>query len=574
MRKVLVMSVSLALFAAACGGGDDDSASTSTVPDTEAPTAASTTEGGGGGGDSGDSGDGGSAATTAPAADSISDVPLVIARDMDLSTLDPARSFCDTCQMFLSAVYQTLIGLDPADNATFLPRLATSWEGNADNTQFTFKLDPNAVFSDGSPVEAADVAWSWLRLRNIDASASFLLASIDTIDTPDAGTVVVNLKFPDSAFLAKANAPYTVIINSDVAIENGANADEDAEVTDTSEPWFLTNSAGSGPFVLESYAEGDELILARNENYWGEGPFFEEVDVRQVQDAVTQRQLLESGDVDIAMQIDPDTASGISSSDVLIDYVESFNFVYIGMAEGATADQPLTAEIREAIGLAIDYEGMIDVTVGGKGAVQASPIPNGFSGTEGLTLPQRDLEGARALLEAAGVADGFSIRAAYPTFNVYGVDFNTMMQKLQIDLAEVNINLDLVPLEVSVWVDEWFSEDGIPLTAVYYAPDHTDSIQYIEYFGQVPDSRWGANANPGGDPLIDPEQVRLQGEALAATGAEKEALYRQLAEAMIADRVVIPLVNPNLVLARRADIDGVHYSACCNLELGRVSRTG
>ena len=199
MHRLLAIAISLLLFAAACGNSDGDSAA------------------------DGDSTDQASA---------ISDTPLVIARDMDLSTLDPARSFCDTCQLYLTAVYQTLIGLDPADNTTFVPRLATGWEGNAENTQFTFKLDPNATFSDGSPVEAADVAWSWLRLRNIDASASFLLASIDTIDTPDAQTVVVNLKFPDSAFLAKANAPYTVILNSEVAIENGANADEGAEVTD------------------------------------------------------------------------------------------------------------------------------------------------------------------------------------------------------------------------------------------------------------------------------------------------------------------------------------------------------
>ena len=571
MRRLLAIAISLLLFAAACGGSDDTANDGGGGDDTTTAVDAGTDDGDSADGDSADDDAGEDAAA---AGSGISDKPLVIARDMDLSTLDPARSFCDTCQLYLTAVYQTLIGLDPTDNVTFVPRLATSWEGNAENTQFTFTLDPDATFSDGSPVEAADVAWSWLRLRNIDASASFLLASIDTIDTPDAQTVVVNLKFPDSAFLAKANAPYTVILNSEVAIENGATADDDAEVSDTSEEWFLTNSVGSGPFVLASYTEGDELKLARNENYWSEGPFFEEVTVRQVQDAVTQRQLLEAGDVDISMQIDPDTASGISSSDVVVDFVESFNFVYIAMAEGATSDVPLTADIREAIKLAIDYEGMIDVTVGGKGSVQASPIPNGFSGTADLPLPTQDLDRARELLDAAGVGDGFSIRAAYPTFNVYGVDFTTMMQKVQIDLAAVNINLDLVPLEVSVWVDEWFSEDGIPLTAVYYAPDHTDSIQYIEYFGQVPGSRWAEQANPGGDPVIDDVQVQLQSDALAATGAEKEALYKQLAELMIEQTIVLPMVNPNLVLARRADIAGVHYSACCNLELGRVSRTG
>lgn len=566
-RKLLVVVFMFMLVAASCGDTEGE-VSPETDPNTDADTA---TTSGDDGGDTDDAG--GNPDNTDPGDAAISDTPLIIARDMDLSTLDPSRSFCDTCQLYLTAVYETLIGLDPADNESFVPRLATSWEGNPENTQFTFTLDPAAVFSDGSPVEATDVAWSWLRLRDIDASASFLLASIDTIDTPDPQTVVVNLKFPDSAFLAKANAPYTVVINSEVAIENGANADEDAEVTDEAEPWFLENSAGSGPFVLESFDEGDELRLVRNKNYYREGPFFEEAVVRQVQDAVTQRQLLENGDVDIAMQIDPDTAGGISNPDVQIDFVESFNFVYIALAEGATTEVPLTADIREAIKLAIDYESMIDVTVGGKGSVQASPIPNGFLGTDGLTLPERDLERSRELLEGAGVGDGFAIRAAYPTFNVYGVDFNTMMQKVQIDLAEVNIELELVPLEVSVWVDEWFSDDGIPLTAVYYAPDHTDSIQYIEYFGQVPDARWSAQANPGGDPVIDDEQIRLQSEALAATGSEKEGLYQQLAELMIEQKIVLPMVNPNLVLARRADIAGAHYSACCNLELGRISRS-
>ena len=211
-KKLIALFFVFALVAASCGGSDDETSD----PETDTETSAAET--GDGDTDSDEEAGGNPEDTEPEEGAAISDTPLVIARDMDLSTLDPSRSFCDTCQLYLTAVYETLIGLDPADNASFVPRLATSWEGNAENTQFTFTLDPDAVFSDGSPVEAADVAWSWLRLRDIDASASFLLASIDTIDTPDPQTVVVNLKFPDSAFLAKANAPYTVIINSEEAI--------------------------------------------------------------------------------------------------------------------------------------------------------------------------------------------------------------------------------------------------------------------------------------------------------------------------------------------------------------------
>src|SRR5258705_939952 len=91
------------------------------------------------------------------------DKPLLIARGMDVNSLDPSRAYCDTCQIYLTAVYETLIGLAP-DNKTLEPRLALSWTGNDDQTQFTFKLDPKAKFADGTQVTSADVKYSWERL--------------------------------------------------------------------------------------------------------------------------------------------------------------------------------------------------------------------------------------------------------------------------------------------------------------------------------------------------------------------------------------------------------------------------
>ena len=58
---------------------------------------------------------------------------LVIARDMDVNSLDPSRGFCDTCQIYLTATYETLIRI-AEDNRTFIPGLATAWESNNDQT--------------------------------------------------------------------------------------------------------------------------------------------------------------------------------------------------------------------------------------------------------------------------------------------------------------------------------------------------------------------------------------------------------------------------------------------------------
>jgi peptide/nickel transport system substrate-binding protein len=155
------------------------------------------------------------------------------------------------------------------------------------------------------------------------------------IDTPDAGTVVVKLAAANSEFLGILTAPYTGIVNSDLATQNGANANADADTTDQSEAWFLANSAGGGPFVLTTYRPDDELRLARNDNYWRDKPAAAEIVIRETKDAVTQAQMLQSGDADVAMQLDAATAQNVTSEDVTIQMVPSFNFVYLAVSPGA-----------------------------------------------------------------------------------------------------------------------------------------------------------------------------------------------------------------------------------------------
>ncbi|MBA4181677.1 MAG: ABC transporter substrate-binding protein [Anaerolinea sp.] len=536
-RYVAALVVAVAVVAAitaACGGDDDDS-------------------GGSGGGNN--------------------DRPLVIARDMDINSMDPSRAYCDTCQIYLTATYDTLIGLDPKDNKTFVARVAEKWEGNADRTQYTFRLNKKAKFADGTPLEAKDVKWSFERLANVKGSAAYFMDGITSIETPDAQTVIVKLAASDSSFLAKVNASYAGIINSKVATANGASNAKDADTTDKAEPWFLKNSAGSGPYTLASYTEGAEIRLARNESYWGDKPALKEVIIKQVKDAVTQRQQVETGDADIAMQIDPDTAKKIKNKNVTIKEVPSFNFVYIALSPGAKDNKvDLNPKIREAVRAAVDYDGIIQVTLGGGGKKQAAPIPNGFLGTKNLALPKRDTAKAKQLLKDGGQPNGFEIDAIYPNVNVYGVDFNTMMQKIQADLGEVGIKLKLQPVEFTVWVEK-IRGDGIPMTAVYFAPDHTDPIQYVQYFGMVPGAPWASRAGSKDKPIVNQAEVDLSAKALAASSdEEREKLYESIGKEMIADAIILPIVNPNLVLAYRSDLEGMHYSACCNLEVQRLKR--
>lgn len=512
--------------------------------------------------------------TAMPVASAVAaeDDTLVIARSTDFNSLDPSRAWCDSCQIYLTAVYEPLVRVG-RDNKTIEPRLAASWEIADDQVQYTFHLNSDATFSDGSSVEAADVKWSLERLASVKAGPSFFVEGIQSIETPDAGTVVITIAAPDPEFIAKLSAPYAVVMNSEVLMANGGFSGENAEAMDTAEAWLLENSAGSGPFVLDTYRPDDELRLKRNEAYWGDAPALATVVIREVKDAVAQSQMLESGGADIAMQIDSDTARTIDNPDVVVEWVPSYNFIYVALSPGATRSSvPLTPTIREAFGYALDYEGILEFTVGGNGNLMATAIPNGFPGTDGLPMPMEDLDKARELLAEAGVPDGFEMEAVYPEFNVYGVDLSTMMQKVQQDVARVGIQVNLQPVTFAVW-GEQVGGEHIPLTAVFFAPDYFGSGQYTGYFSMAPGVRWYDRA--GGDDVDGLANARAQ-ELLNSVGSvgpeEAIGIYRELGQEMINDRVIFPLVNPQLVLAYRQGVEGVRYSICCNLLLEELSK--
>ncbi|MBY5406767.1 ABC transporter substrate-binding protein [Rhizobium leguminosarum] len=508
---------------------------------------------------------------TPPGAFAASQPPLIAARNLDVNTLDPSRSNGDTANIFMYAVYEPLIRLSD-DNATLLPLLAERWEVAEENTKFTFHLDPKALFDDGSPVEAKDVKWTWDRMINLQGAFAWLLDGVASIETPDSHTVVVTLKSPDGEFLSKIVAPPTGIINSDVATSHGAKSTKEEAATDSAEPWFLSHSAGSGPYALKSYSPNDELRLKRNAAYWGKPASIEEIVLKQVKDSVAQAQALQSGDVDIAMQIAADTAKTITSADVIIKTEPSYNFLYIALSPGAKSlAVPLSPRVRQALSLAIDYKGIIDITVGGAGKVLPSPIPDGFPGTKGLPEPSYDPVKAKALLAEEGFAEGFDIEASFPNENFFGVDVATMMQKVQQDLAKVNVRVQLKPVTFAVWLNI-INGDGTPLTAGYYGPDYFGTDNYVNTFAMIPGTRWFKRSGASRvDGVMNAKERDLLLKAGASPASDRNSIYHEIAKEMVNDKIIIPLVSPDLVIAHSKKVQGLKYGVSPIVALQNLS---
>ena len=499
---------------------------------------------------------------------------LVIASDlMQIETLDPSKIYTDTANIYAVSVYEQLLTLD--DDNRIKPLLAKSWQVNDQQSEFTFKLDGNACFSDGSPVESKDVKWSLERLKNIKGQGAHLADEIAVIETPDAQTVIIRLTGPHSDFLQLLTAGMFSIINSDVAIANGALSDETAVKSDKAEAWFLTHSAGSGAFVLDSYSTGKALRLTRNENYWGTKALVPGIVFQQVKGAKAQAEMLRSGTADIAMQIDSRTAKTLEGSGVQVDVGPSNKFIYLALAPGAKdIGVNLSPEVRQAISLAINRDALIELTLGlDGGRLLAAPIPLDFPGGAGHPTPEFNPAKAKELLAAAGLAVGFKLKSIYPELNVYGVDFSVMMKGVREDLLKVGIELELLPAPSFAEWRKAANGEHIPLTAVFFEPDYFGTSNYINFFGLSKGSVWANRAGAADYPsLLNPRTAELRRRALAArTTQEANKLWFEAGQEIIASKIILPMMSPNLILAYGAKIKGIRDNASCALLLTEIS---
>ena len=129
------------------------------------------------------------------------------------------------------------------------------------------------------------------------------------MEAPDDYTVVFHLTQPDSAILSKLTYSSLAVLDSQVVKENGGTDAEDASSTDTAQKYLDTTSAGSGMYVMTSYIPDQEIVLEKNENYWGESTNVDKYIIKIQPDSNTQMMTLSSGDIDVAMNMTDDTLS-------------------------------------------------------------------------------------------------------------------------------------------------------------------------------------------------------------------------------------------------------------------------
>ncbi|MDR7420208.1 MAG: ABC transporter substrate-binding protein [Armatimonadota bacterium] len=372
------------------------------------------------------------AALAAPAR--VSTRPLVFVVRTETLTLDPHQNDFIYSQNAQRPIYEPLVDYAPdgKGGATIVPVLATEWRASNDAKTYTFRLRPNVRFSDGTPFDAAAAKWNFDRLKAVNKGPAARLPAIDRVEALDRLTVRVHLRAPFAPFIqALAKAPYMV---SPAAQSRESGGDQ-------AQRWLDTNAVGTGPFVLETWARGQQLTYARNPNYWRgwSGPHAERITIRLVRESATQRLMLEAGDADLADGIIITDADAMKKNPALVieEHSTPAQIHVMLRMRGAMLDP----KFREALRAVFGYTSFVGGVLLNKGRVPNGPIAKGIWAHD-PSLPQyrRELVRARQLIqEAAPAQRSFVLQTISPFFPYYP----QLAQILQQNLAEVGIALTI-----------------------------------------------------------------------------------------------------------------------------------
>ena len=482
----------------------------------------------------------------------------------DMATLDPSRVLADAMQLVIPLYSDTLVDVNQDNPSEIMPALATEWEAADDLKSYTFKLRDDVTFSSGNKLTADDVKFSIMRVKNVQGASAFKAGGVESIDIVDEHTVKFNLVGADSSFPSRMTAPYLAILDSKTLEENGGVSDDTAVDADTAQEFLDGQTIGTGPFELESWNRNQEITFSVRDGYWGEEPKFKKIIVRDIRDASTQRQLVERGDIDIAMDIDPDTAASLKdTAGVKVVSEQSFNLNYIALSNIDSRPELKDDRVRQAIQKAIDYDG-ISAALADGAPRPAAMVPIGFLGSDQVDIVETDVEGAKKLMAEAGV-EPFEMNVKFANVIWYGVPQQALWEKLKADLAQIGITLTLEPAEYANWIASYRASE-LPITSGLWAPEDFDSSSYFDPFGRM-EGIYGLRTK-----MEFPIGQKLYEEYLSESDADKrEKIAVEFITAMRDSAWLIPIVQPKKIFVHSDAVDNVRYSPDSQLRVSEIT---
>lgn len=412
---------------------------------------------------------------------------IVVIIESSPTNLDPRVGVDAQSERIDSLIFDDL--LDRDEHLNIKPALAESWE-ISNPTTYVFHLHHGVRFHDGRPLTSRDVKWTFdsLLQRKVISVKSDVYKYVERIDTPDDYTVVFHLKEPFAALLWNLSDGAVGIV------PYGSGS----EVT--------AHPIGSGPFRFVRAHQDQDVVIERNDDYWGPKPRVERVRFAVVPDPTTRALELRKGSADIAINaIAPDTILALQREpklQVLRSPGTELQYLAFNLRDPILRDP----RVRQAIAYAIDRGPMIHYLWHGYARPAASVLPpESWAYDDGVVKYIHDPEQARHLLDAAGYPEKNGVRFHITMKTATEETGRLLAAVLQQQLRDVGIALDIRSFEFATFFSD-VTRGEFQLYSLRWVGGNEDPdiFEYIFASDRFPPngSNRGFYSNPKVDALI------------------------------------------------------------------------
>ena len=452
-------------------------------------------------------------------------------------SLDPAKTSSVQSDQVMWLLYDRLTQLS-ADGSRMEPALAERWEQSADGLTYTFTLRRNAVFHDGSPVDAQAVKVSYERqylpgspfysATPPNAYERVLTGLVKAIRVVDPHTVAITLHYPQPHQFALVS-----IVSPHALAKFGGH--------------LARTPIGTGPFRLERW-EADRIVLAAFAASWRGRPRLSHATFLIVPDSQAAVDRLEAGEINLLSSVAPQFFERLATNpDLRLVKVGGLNVRFLGMNMERPALQD--RRVREAIVRAVDVERLVSHS--GRGALLSAggPLPPASLAYDAeLRQPAYDLPRARGLLHEARATEGISLRLLYNASLEY---WSEAVHAIRADLRKAGIHVE--PVGVRDWkaFHEERRKGAHDLYLYGWSVSTPDPERFLfRLFHSKSADNFGRYANAAVDELLT--QARQPMEE-----ARRLRLYREATRLILADIPALFLFHHTAVAAHQARAAGL-----------------
>jgi peptide/nickel transport system substrate-binding protein len=518
---------------------------------------------------------------------------LVVSLRGEPKTLNPLTAADARSREVISVMQADLVHINHATQLTE-PALAESWKISSDGLVYTLKLRQGLKFSDGHPLDADDVLFTFRLYLDEKVHATqhdFLIVGGKPISVRklDAYTLVFELAKPYGAKERLFDGFYILPRHLLEKLYEEGKFDQAGTLATAATAW-----AGLGPFRLKEYVAGQRLVLERNPYYWKSDangtrlPYLDELVFLFVQNADAQVLKFQSGETDVISQMGAENFSVLSRQQHGYTMTDAgpgleYYFVFFNLSEAADKTPPdmrpkkkwfQEMKFRQAVSAAVDRDAIVRLVYQGRGAPLWGLVAPGDRrwGNTKLAHPQRSLERARTLLKEAGFswnsgpsgestlldADGKPVEFSILTSSS-NANYSKMATLIQDDLKQLGMRVQVVPLEFRSLLDRIMQTreyDACLLGLVSYDADPTADTNVL--------------LSSGGSHLWNPSQThpataweaeidRLMDQQLAARSFDqrKEAFDR-VQEILAEQQPMIFLASPDILVGAKNVVGNFH----------------